>query len=154
MGCGPQVGPFPSRPIMGSIRGEGTPPPTNPSRHLKKERSALPLKWLLKEGRGRSPTAIVAAAARLCAAAAARLRAAAAAARRPPPLLAPATGSSPHLRKRRRPQAVAAAATSGRRRRTAALSSPPPPFSPVIFFPVHTSCSPESTSPIGTPACT
>ena len=25
MGCGPQVGPFPSRPIMGSIRGEGTP---------------------------------------------------------------------------------------------------------------------------------
>ena len=28
MGCGPQVGPFPSRPIMGSIRGEGTPPQT------------------------------------------------------------------------------------------------------------------------------
>ena len=26
LGCGPQVGPFPSRPIMGSIRGEGTPP--------------------------------------------------------------------------------------------------------------------------------
>ena len=26
VGCGPQVGPFPSRPIMGSIRGEGTPP--------------------------------------------------------------------------------------------------------------------------------
>ena len=25
LGCGPQVGPFPSRPIMGSIRGEGTP---------------------------------------------------------------------------------------------------------------------------------
>ena len=34
---GPQVGPFPSRPTKGSIRGEGT-PPTNPSRHLKKER--------------------------------------------------------------------------------------------------------------------
>ena len=28
LGCGPQVGPFPSRPIMGSIRGEGTPPQT------------------------------------------------------------------------------------------------------------------------------
>ena len=28
VGCGPQVGPFPSRPIMGSIRGEGTPPQT------------------------------------------------------------------------------------------------------------------------------
>ena len=27
LGCGQQVGPFPSRPIMGSIRGEGTPPP-------------------------------------------------------------------------------------------------------------------------------
>ena len=27
-GCGPQVGPFTSRPIMGSIRGEGTPPQT------------------------------------------------------------------------------------------------------------------------------
>ena len=24
VGCGPQVGPFPSRPTMGSIRGEGT----------------------------------------------------------------------------------------------------------------------------------
>ena len=58
MGCGPQVGPFPSRPIMGSIIGEGPPlPPTNPSYHLKKERSVLPLKWLLKEDRGRRPTA-------------------------------------------------------------------------------------------------
>ena len=28
VGCGPQVGPFLSRPIMGSIRGEGTPPQT------------------------------------------------------------------------------------------------------------------------------
>ena len=27
LGCGPQVSPFPSRPIMGSIRGEGTPLP-------------------------------------------------------------------------------------------------------------------------------
>ena len=35
------MGPFPSRPILGSIRGEGTPPPppppTNPSHHLKKK---------------------------------------------------------------------------------------------------------------------
>ena len=67
VGCGPQVGPSPSRPTMGSIRGEGT-PPTNPSRHFKKERSELPLKWLLKEDRRRRPTA--AAAARRCAAAA------------------------------------------------------------------------------------
>ena len=28
LGCGPQVGPFPSRPILGSVRGEGTPPQT------------------------------------------------------------------------------------------------------------------------------
>ena len=28
VGCGPQVDPFPSRPIMGSIRGEGIPPQT------------------------------------------------------------------------------------------------------------------------------
>ena len=28
VGCGPQVGPFLSRPTMGSIRGEGTPPQT------------------------------------------------------------------------------------------------------------------------------
>ena len=71
VGCGPQVGPFLSRPTMGSIRGEGTPPPTNPSRHLKKERSELPFKWLLKEDRRRRPTAASAAAtaaARRCAA--------------------------------------------------------------------------------------
>ena len=30
------MGPFPSRPILGSIRGEGA-PPTNPSRHLRKK---------------------------------------------------------------------------------------------------------------------
>ena len=43
LGYGPQVGPFPSQPILGSIRGEGTPPPTNPSHHLRKERSLLHL---------------------------------------------------------------------------------------------------------------
>ena len=60
LGCGPQVGPFPSRPNIGSIRGEGT-PSTNPRRHLNKERSELPLKWLLKEDRGRRPIAAAAA---------------------------------------------------------------------------------------------
>ena len=58
------MGPFPSWPILGSIRGEETPPPppppTNPNLHLKKERSELPLEWLLKEDWGRGP--IVAAA--------------------------------------------------------------------------------------------
>ena len=53
------MGPFPSRPILGSIRGEGT-PPTNPSCHLRKERSKLPLEWLLKENRGRRPIAVAA----------------------------------------------------------------------------------------------
>ena len=62
LGCGPPVGPFPSRPNMGSIGEEWTPlPPPNPRRHLKKERSELPLKWLLKEDRGRRPTASAAA---------------------------------------------------------------------------------------------
>ena len=77
---------------MGSIRGEGT-PPTNPSRHLKKERSSLPLKWLLKEGRRRSPTAAATAttAATPC----------------------PGHGSSPLSSRRCRPQAAAAAAASG-----------------------------------------
>ena len=98
MGCGPQVGPFPSRPIMGSIRGEGT-PPTNPSHYLKKEISDLPLKWLLKEGPGRSPTAV---------AAAARLHAAATTAATP----CPGHGSSP--------------LSSRRRCRHRRLRSPPP----------------------------
>ena len=62
-------GPFPLSAHYGLYQ-RGRDPPTNPSRHLKKERSDLPLKWLLKEGRGRSPTAVVAAAAaRICAAA-------------------------------------------------------------------------------------
>ena len=86
--------------------------PTNPSRHLKKERSDLPLKWLLKEGRGRSPTA----------AAAARLRAAAAAATT---AATPCPGhgfftiiiaTPPSSRSRRRPQAAAAAASGLPRR--------------------------------------
>ena len=35
----------------------GRDPPTNPSRHLKNQRSELPLKWRLEEDRGRRPTA-------------------------------------------------------------------------------------------------
>ena len=39
-------------------RGRNTPPPpTNPSYHLKKDRSELPLKWLHKEDRRKRPTA-------------------------------------------------------------------------------------------------
>ena len=45
-------GPFPLSAHYGLYK-RGRDPPTNPSRHLKKERSDLPLKWLLKEGRGR-----------------------------------------------------------------------------------------------------
>ena len=53
VGCGPQVGPFLSRPTMGSIRGEGT-PPTNPSRHLKKVGHGRVQKWEEKrEGKER-----------------------------------------------------------------------------------------------------
>ena len=39
----------------------GRDPPTNPSRHLKKERVILHLKWLLKEEQGGEPTAATAA---------------------------------------------------------------------------------------------
>ena len=71
VGFGPQVGPFPLSAHYGLYK-RGRDPPTNPSRHLKKERSELPLKWLLKEDQRRRPTAAsaVAAAARRCAAAA------------------------------------------------------------------------------------
>ena len=59
-------GPFPLSAHYGLYK-RGRDPPTNPSRHLKKERSELPLKWLLKEDQRRRPTA--ATAARRCAAA-------------------------------------------------------------------------------------
>ena len=54
-------GPFPLSAHCGLYK-RGRDPPTNPSRHLKKERSVLPLKWLLKEDQGRRPTAASAAA--------------------------------------------------------------------------------------------
>ena len=59
------VGPFPlSAHLRLCKRGrDPLPPPWNPSRHWKNERSELPLKWLLKENRGRRPTATSAAAA-------------------------------------------------------------------------------------------
>ena len=77
-------GPFPLLAHYGLYK-TGRDPPTNPSRHLKKQRSDLPLKWLLKEGRGRSPTA----------AAAARLRAIAGAATTTAATPCPGHGSSP-----------------------------------------------------------
>ena len=130
VGCGPQVGPFLSRPTMGSIRGEGT-PPTNPSRHLKKERSVLPLKWLLKEDQGRRPTA-----ASVAATAAAQPRAAA--------VPAAETAASPCLGcvspSRTLPAAAAATAASGRRRRKLCHYPPrtlfflPPPLLPFPFL--------------------
>ena len=138
MDCGPHVGPFPSRPIMGSIRGEGT-PPTNPSHHLKKERSDLPLKWLLKEGWGRSPTAVAAAAATIAA------------------TPCPGHGSSALSSQRRRLQATTAvAATLGRRRRrrrlrTIVLPSSPPP-STFTLLPAAPPLHNSTISPVSPPS--
>ena len=62
-GCGlwASSGPFPLLARQGLYK-RGRDPPTNPSRHLKKERVSLHLKWLLKEGQGGEPTAATAAA--------------------------------------------------------------------------------------------
>ena len=54
-------GPFPLSAHYGLYK-RGRDPPTNPSRHLKKEKRTLSLKWLLKEDQGRRPTAVSAAA--------------------------------------------------------------------------------------------
>ena len=114
------MGPFPSRPTLGSIRGEGTPPPppTNPSCHLRKERSLLPLEWLLTEGRGRSLTTVATTDA---AAAASRIPTAAAATATThcpdhEDVAVAAATSTPRRRspsRLRRPQAVTVAAASG-----------------------------------------
>ena len=53
-------GPFPLSTHYGLYK-RGRDPPTNPSRHLKKERIIIPLKWMLKEDQGRRPTAASAA---------------------------------------------------------------------------------------------
>ena len=139
MGCGPQVGPFPSRPIMGPIRG-GRDPPTNPSRHLKKERVILHLKWLLKEGQGGEPTAATAAAT-----AAAPPRAAAVPAAFPCLAHWLPSCSFPVA-------AVAAAASGRRRRRRRRIAAPPPspPPSPSQAIPRFTS-SEIFPSPANTP---
>ena len=55
-------GPFPLSAHYGLYK-RGRDPATNPSCHLKKERSPLPLKWLLKEDQGRRTTAASTAAA-------------------------------------------------------------------------------------------
>ena len=54
-------GPFPLSAHYGLYK-RGRDPPTNPSRHLKKEKSVLHLKWLLKEDQGRRQPAATAAA--------------------------------------------------------------------------------------------
>ena len=59
-------GPFPLSAHYGLYKRGRDPPPPNPSRHLKKGRSLLPLKWLLKEDQGRRPTAAAAAVASGC----------------------------------------------------------------------------------------
>ena len=56
-------GPFPLSAHYGLYKRGRDPPPPNPSCHLKKEKSLLPLKWLLKEDQGRRPTAASATAA-------------------------------------------------------------------------------------------
>ena len=114
---------------MGSIRGEGT-PPINPSRHLKKERILIPLKWLLKEDQGRRPTAASAATA------AAPSRAAA--------VLAAETATSPCLV---RYSSVQPSCRRRRRRQIAAPPSPPiiPSTSPNFHHvPLHGPPSPSS----------
>ena len=62
-GCGlwASSGPFPLLAHQGLYK-RGRDPPINPSRHLKKERVILHLKWLLKERQGGEPTAATAAA--------------------------------------------------------------------------------------------
>ena len=122
-------GPFPLSAHYGLYK-RGRDPPTNPSRHLKKERSDLPLEWLLKEGRGRSPTAAAAAAAAATTAA----------------TPCPGHSSSPPSSRRRRPHAATAA--SGRRRclQTAALPSPPSPASLQRVLPLSPHHPPPSAA--------
>ena len=114
-------GPFPLSAHEGLYK-RGRDPPTNPSHHLKKERSVLPLKWLLKEDQGRRPTAASAAAT-----ATAPLRAAA------------ETAASPYLvRYYQRaaflplppPPQVAARSQHRHPRRSFPPQAPFPPFSP------------------------
>ena len=97
----------------------GKDPPTNPSRHLKKERIIIPLKWLLKEDQGRRPTAASAATT-----AATPSRAAAETAASRCLVRYSLVCSLP---------AAAAATASGRCRCRRQIAAPPSP--PTIFFP-------------------
>ena len=149
LGRGPQVGPFPSQPILGSRRGEGTPPPHThkPKPSFEEKRSELPLKWLLKEDRGRRPTAAAAAAA----VAAARPRAVAALdAKKWTPSQVAAQGISRketyrrrmttcHRRAHRRPASPPLSSSPS------SPSHPPSPISPLPF------CHPTNLLPIPPP---
>ena len=95
VGCGPQVGPFPSQPIMGSIRGEGTPPQTLAVIWKKKEVISLSSGCSRKVGKGvQLPLLLLPP----------PHDSAPPPPRRWPPLLAPAVDSSPLSSRRRRPR--------------------------------------------------
>ena len=113
-------GPFPLSAHYGLYK-RGRDPPTNSSRHLKKQRTILHLKWLLKEEQGGRPTAATAAAPPRAAAVPAAVSAAS-------PCLV-RWFSSCSL-----PAAAAVAAASGRRcRRRRQIAAPTPPSpSPAI----------------------
>ena len=105
VGCGPQVGPFPSRPVMGSIRGEGSPPQTLAVIWEKKGVSSISSGCSRKAGEGVQPPSPPPPP---------PLHASVSPPRRLPPLLAPATGSSPPSSRRRRSQATATSGPSCR----------------------------------------
>ena len=114
MGCGPHVGPFPSRLIIGSIRGGRDPPPTNPSHHLRKKGvSSISSGCSRKVGEGVQPPSPPPPHASV-----------------PPPLLAPAIDTSPSSPQRRRPQAVLALPPPPDRRTAVISRSSPPGTSP------------------------
>ena len=104
-------GPFPLSAHYGLYK-RGWDPPTNPSRHLKKERSDLPLKWLLKEDQGRRPTAA------------------------PPPHAAAETAASPCL-DRVLPACSSLAAAAGTLCRLPSSSTDHPSSSSSIFILIH-----------------
>ena len=105
-------GPFPLLAHYGLYK-RGRDPPTNHSRHLKKERNNLPLKCMLKEDQGRRPTAASAAATDAATTAA-------------PPRADAETTASPCLDRELPACSHFSAAASGRRRRQ--IVAPPSPI--------------------------
>ena len=103
LGCGPQVGPFPSRPILGSIRGEGTPPQTLAVIWEKKRVSSISSGCSRKAGEGQPPSLPLSPPPHVSMSLPPPPW-------RPPSLLAPAMDTSPSSPRHRRPQAAAAAA--------------------------------------------